>query len=288
MNISLGAGFQFGQLPLDEAAARMREIGYDYIELHTGAHVNPDAPDDELIATRKTLAKHGVKVGALLGGTKLASLDAGERSNAVVAMKQQIHAAAVLETNMVTCEMIGGTIDRQDACADAFMKSMDEIAPALESNGVSVGFEPHPGDFVEEHERGAEILRSVGNPRVGYVYCCPHTFILGEDPAAMIESVSDILLWVHIADTFRVEKIVVSYARRGMGQVMGSPDFPGLNAHLHLPPGQGEVDFGAVFGTLRKIGYDGFVSVIAMERRESVKVVTDALAFVNEHLAASA
>jgi myo-inositol catabolism protein IolH len=288
MKIALGAGFQFGQEPLDDAARKMREVGYEYIELHTGAHVDPEAPDDEVIAQRRVLEARGVKVGALLGGTQTASLDEEARANAVKVLNRQIRAAALLETNMLTSEMIGGTIDRQDECIDAFKRSMDEVAPALEANDVRIAFEPHPGDFIEEHALGAEVLRSIGNPRIGYLYCCPHTFILGEDPAAMIESVSDILTWVHIADTFRVEKIVVSYAREGMGQVLGNQRFDGMNAHLHLPPGLGEVDFGAVFGALAKIGYDGFVSVIPMERREPVRVVAEALEFVREHMTTSA
>ena len=48
------------------------------------------------------------------------------------------------------------------------------------------------------------------------------------------------------SDTHKVERIIAP---------------PEVKAHLHLVPGRGDIDFGAILGALRGIGYDGTLSV---------------------------
>ena len=69
---------------------------------------------------------------------------------------------------------------------------------------------------------------------------------MGDSIREVIVGAGDLLTHVHVADTFRTERIM---ARSAVGK------------HLHLIPGLGEVDFQETFDALGEIGYGGHVSV---------------------------
>jgi myo-inositol catabolism protein IolH len=103
------------------------------------------------------------------------------------------------------------------------------------------------------------MLRKTECDRVGYLYCCPHTFLIGADAGSMIRYAGKDLSHVHIADTHRMERIVQPSV------VRSSPDLQARfkrEIHEHLIPCLGDLDFKAIFQALRRVGYDGFLSAI--------------------------
>jgi len=283
MKVCLGEGFLFGSLPFEEAVQKAKEIGYEYLE--TGLHLGGDSTDADIDAAKAVMDKYGVQAAAVGGGGALASLDPDARAGSIATIRRQIRTAHRVGCDVVTSEMSGGNTTELDACISAFKQSVDEMIPDLEATGVRLAFEPHPGDFIEDHHVGMDVLREIDNELVGYLYCCPHTFILGEDVAEMLEYAGDRLYWVHIADTYKEDKIVVSYAPEGYAQALGAPKYKGMNAHLHLPPGDGEVDFETVFATLKKMGYDGGVSAIPFERTHPYEVAKESYRLMQGYLA---
>jgi sugar phosphate isomerase/epimerase len=92
----------------------------------------------------------------------------------------------------------------------------------------------------------------------------------------MLESAGNMLKHIHIADTFRQEKIVVAYAPEGYVNMLKVPKYEGvMNAHLHLTPGLGEVDFASIFRTLKKLEYRGAVSVVAFGASEPQRIARE-------------
>ncbi len=287
MKICLGEGFQFGQYPFEDAMKAISNIGYDHVELLTGSHLDANASDDQIKEKARVMDNVGIKAAAVLGGGPLASLDAAIRDQAVKSFKRQIVVARLLGCDYITSEMNGGTSLQLRECIDAFKASMREVAPVLEGEGVQASFEAHPGDFVEDNNLGVDILKEIGHKNIGYLYCGPHTFILGEDPAAMIEYAADILNWVHVADSYREERIIISFAPKGHATVGGTTEFKNTRGHLHLVPGDGEVDFACVFRTLKKIGYDGFVSAIPFDSTTPVEAATQSLRMIQKYISES-
>lgn len=55
-----------------------------------------------------------------------------------------------------------------------FWRSMDELLPLFECEGIALNLETHPGDFEESHEGGLNLVRAIDKPWVRYVYCAPH------------------------------------------------------------------------------------------------------------------
>ncbi|MFI5421245.1 MAG: sugar phosphate isomerase/epimerase family protein, partial [Nitrososphaerales archaeon] len=83
-----------------------------------------------------------------------------------------------------------------------------------------------------------------------YLYCAPHSFILGSDIGEMIEECKDVLGYIHIADSLRPERTFFSGRYH-----------PKVLPHQHLLAGKGDVDFPKLFGALRRMNYTGFLSI---------------------------
>jgi myo-inositol catabolism protein IolH len=276
----------FSRVPFEKAIEEVSRIGYEYVEFLLGPHLNVDATDDQVEAAGHVLKQYGVKVAAVLGGGPLASLDSQKRCQAVEGFKRQIAIARLLECDLVTGEMSGGTSRERDACIEAFTTSLQGLVPILEREGVRASFEPHPGDFLEDSHSAVDVLKGIGSEKIGYLYCCPHTFILGEDPGVMIEYAAGLLNHVHIADTYKQEKIVVGYAPMGYANMLRVSEYEGvMNAHLHLVPGRGEVDFDQIFRTLKRVGYEGAVSAIPFETERPGEAAAESLTMIRQYRA---
>ena len=89
-----------------------------------------------------------------------------------------------------------------EECETAFWKSMEELVPIFEREGLPLHIEAHPDDFIEDNNLAVDIIQAIGSPVVKYLYCAPHTYYLGDDMAAMIRYAAPVLAHVHVADTF--------------------------------------------------------------------------------------
>ncbi len=78
----------------------------------------------------------------------------------------------------------------------------------------------------------------------------------------MIEHAGPILAQVHIAD-------VLNHRASSGNRYIVNPPGSAARVHQHLDIGQGEVDWEACFGALRRVGFDGILTscVFAWEER---------------------
>jgi myo-inositol catabolism protein IolH len=156
---------------------------------------------------------------------------------------------------------------------------MDELLPISEREGIRLNLEAHPDDFIERNAEAVDLVRGIDSPTVGYVFCAPHTYYLGDDIGAMIEYAAPVLAQVHIAD------VLNHRASSGNRYIVNPPGSP-ARVHQHLDIGQGEVDFAACFSALRRVGFDGILTscVFAWEERavESSRLMFER---IKDHLA---
>jgi sugar phosphate isomerase/epimerase len=99
-----------------------------------------------------------------------------------------------------------------------------------ESLGVPLSVEIHSNGLVETVEQMEQLLALINHPLVGVTVDTGHLAALGADPVAVIERLGGRVQHVHLRDA-----------------KPGNPK---------LTPGDGVVQFAAVAGALRKIGYD--------------------------------
>jgi myo-inositol catabolism protein IolH len=140
-------------------------------------------------------------------------------------------------------------MDDPRASRSSFVKSVGELLPELHDDGVEIFFEAHPGDFVEDSFDAVDLLRSFRSRHVGYNYCVPHTFNLGHGPRDIVRNAKGLLGYAHFADTLMPSRVFFSPTHP-----------PKVKPHLHMIPGQGDVDMEEVISSLADAGFDGYLA----------------------------
>ncbi|OXM75309.1 MULTISPECIES: sugar phosphate isomerase/epimerase family protein [Amycolatopsis] len=261
--------YMLRDLPMREMVRTVADIGYEYLELSPRADfmpffLHPRADDDKVAELKRVLAETGVRLASVLPLYKWSSPDETERQAAVRYWKRMIEVTAELGCPLMNSEFNGRPEQAAESEA-AFWRSMEELLPVFEREGIALNLEAHPDDFCELNDPAVDLVRAINEPWVNYLYCAPHTFHLSDgagDIAAMMRYAGDKLQHVHIADTFNHK------ASSGLRYILNPPGTP-ARVHQHLDIGQGEVDWDAFFGTLRELGFDGVatVCVFAWEER---------------------
>ena len=244
--------YQIRFTPLDRLGNKTAGFGYRYMDLSPREdfiplYCHPRASRQRIARLRKSLEASGVELTALYGLFKWSSADEHERAGGSRYMRRTIEISAELECPVVSTEF-GTSRNTRYVSENQFWRSIDEILPILERNGVELRIEPHPDDFVEDHYHGVDMVRAIDSPYVTYLYCVPHTHYLGRDIAAMIRYAGDTLTHIHAADTYHPSRYIAN------------PSDTDVRLHQHLDIGQGDVDFDSLFASLAEIGFDGVIS----------------------------
>ncbi len=258
--------YMLRSLPFAEVCRIAADIGYDAIELSPRTDfipffVHPRADRARVAEFRTALKDTGMEISSVLPLYRWSSPDEDERQAAVRYWKRAIQLTVDLGATVMNSEFNG----RPEAAAASeaqFWRSMEELLPIFEREGISLNLEAHPDDFIERNDAAVALIRAIDSPAVGYVYCVPHTYHLGTDIGAMIDEASRFLRQVHVADVFD------HTASSGLRYIVNPPGST-ARIHQHLDIGQGEVDWDACFAALRRNGFDGILTscVFAWEER---------------------
>ncbi len=263
--------FMLRKLPVRQMVRTVADIGYEYIELSPRDDfmpffLHPRADDEKVVEFKDALRETGVRLASVLPLYRWSGPDETERQAAVRYWKRMIEITAELGCRQMNSEF-NGRPERPAESEAAFWRSMEDLLPVFEREGVALNLEAHPDDFCEVNTPAVDLVRAINKPWVNYLYCAPHTFHLsGDDPGAdipaMLRYAGDKLAHVHIADTFNHK------GSSGLRYILNPPGTP-ARIHQHLDVGQGEVDWDAFFGTLRELNFDGIATacVFAWEER---------------------
>jgi myo-inositol catabolism protein IolH len=253
-------------VPLAKLAGLVAELGYEHIELSPREDfipffVHPRADRATIASFKKALAGAGVSVASVLPLYRWSGPDEDERQAAVRYWKRAIQIAVDLDCRVMNSEFNG----RPEAAATSeaqFWRSLEELLPVFEREGMQLRLEPHPDDFVENGHEALGLIRGIDNQLVSFLYCAPHTFHQGGDMAEIMRDAGPLLTHLHIADSFDHR------ASSGLRYILNPPGTP-ARIHQHLDIGQGEVDWDLFFATLAEVGFDGIatVCVFAWEER---------------------
>ena len=271
--------FMHRHLSLEALPAKVAELGYEWIELSPRADFfewfkHPRVFPERIRSFKKSLKDNGVGIASLLPMYRWASPDETERQAAVRFWKRAIEICVEMEVGTMNSEFGRGPHPDKgscycchgesmiESCEDAWWRSMEELVPILEREGINLHIEPHPEDWVETLQPSVDIIRTINSDRVKFLYCSPHTFYFGDDVKAMLRECADVLAHVHVADTFNHK------ASSGLRYIINPPG-SSARVHQHLDVGQGEVPWDDFFGTLAEIGFDGIMTacVFAWEER---------------------
>ena len=262
--------YMFRSTPLLELPGLVADLGYEWIELSpredfTPFFLHPRANTDVVTRFKSALDAAGVGVASHLPLYRWSGPDEEERQAAVRYWKRAIELTVDLGCQVMNSEF-NGRPEQASRSEAQFWKSMEELLPVFEREGVQLRLEPHPDDFVEDGKVAVDMVRGVNSPLVSFLYCAPHTFHQGGDISATMEYAGELLTHLHVADSFD---------HRGSSGLRYIVNPPGSTArvHQHLDIGQGEVDWDEFFDTLSRLNFGGreetimTVCVFAWEER---------------------
>lgn len=125
------------------------------------------------------------------------------RQAAMKNRRRLVEIAMEMGVQVVNTEFSGDP-NQLEICGGMFYRSMEELLPIFEREGIRVEIQVHPWDFCEENNETVNIVKSFHNDNVKYVYSVPHTSFHDKgvgDVASMLRYVGSGLSHVLIADT---------------------------------------------------------------------------------------
>ncbi|MDV6012583.1 sugar phosphate isomerase/epimerase [Haloechinothrix sp. LS1_15] len=279
--------FMLRGLSLTEMVRTVADIGYSYIELSPREDflpffLHPRADDGRVAELKRALTETGVQLASVLPLYRWSGPDEDERQAAVRYWKRAIEITSELGCEVMNSEF-NGRPERPAESEAQFWRSMEELLPVFEREGIALNLEPHPDDFCELNAPGVDLVRAINKPWVNYLYCAPHTFHLSDGAggiAEMMRYAGAKLRHVHISDTFNHK------GSSGLRYITNPPGNP-ARIHQHLDIGQGEVDWDEFFSTLHAMDFDGIATVCVFAWEERARAsLTYNLERVTKELAA--
>jgi myo-inositol catabolism protein IolH len=244
--------YMFRSTPLVQLPGLVADLGYQYIELSpredfTPFFRYPRANDATVASFKKALDAAGVKIACHLPLYRWSGPDEDERQAAVRYWKRAIQLTIELDCAVMNSEF-NGRPEQASRSEAQFWRSMEELLPVFEKEGVELRLEPHPDDFVEDGKVAIDMVRGINSPLVSFLYCAPHTFHMGGNMVEIMEYAGDLLTHVHLADAYD------QTASSGLRYIVNPPGST-ARVHQHLDIGQGEVRWDLFFETLRRLGF---------------------------------
>ena len=271
--------YMIRHLSLEQLPGAVAALGYDQIELSPRSDfldwwVMPRATKERMAAFKAAMKAAGVGLATLQPMYRWASPFEDERQWAVRCWKKAIEVSVEMGCALMISEFGRGAspersvgekpgANTKEMCEAAWFRSMDELLPIFEREGITLSVEPHPEDWIETMQPACDIVKNIGSKALKLSYIAPHTFYYGDDMAAMIREAAPVLAHVRVADTFNHKK------SSQLRYIVNPPGSNQIRVHQHLDMGQGEIDWDLFFGSLAAVGFDGVLSscVFAWEER---------------------
>jgi len=232
--------------------AATADLGFEHLQLTPhpdfATHFRYPKMDRDLIRRfGQAVNAAGITVPALLPVQRIAWPDEAKRVAAVKNFRRIIEIAVDLGVDTINTEFSGRPEAFEDS-EESFYRSMDELLPIIEKEGLRLNFDPHPDDFVEDGHEAWRVLRGLDSESIGFVYVAPHTFHYGDCLETLVDELGERLRAVYISDAYDHR------ASHGL-RYIANPPTTSARVHQHLKVGDGDVDFDALFAALQRTGF---------------------------------
>lgn len=228
------------------------ELGYSWLQLTPHADFipffnHPKADDDLVRQMKKACTDAGVQIASMLPVLRWSGPDEDARESAVRYWKRVIQITVDLGVDVIGTEF-SGRPERAEESERAFYRSMEELVPIFEREGLKVFIDPHPDDFVENGLAAWRVIRGINSPNFGMVYVASHTFHMQAPPLEIMRTVGSRIGIVHVSDSMD------HTASHGL-RYISNPPGNSVRVHQHLKIGDGDVNWDEFFTGLKEIGF---------------------------------
>lgn len=235
---------------LEDRIAAAAAAGFRKVEMFTTA--NRDVP-----SLRRALDDHGVEMLSTVTDPRTRLIDRETHAGF-----RDMFRAAAEEAVALGCRRLvvpsGPAVPymKRPAQLAIVAEAMAGIAPIAEELGVTIMLEPvntrmdHPGVLFSMTVDAVTVIEAVNSPRVRLLHDLYHSITEGEDPFAVLPAVIGHVEHIQIADA------------PGRGE-----------------PGSGGIDWPAMLGLVRSVGYTGALGIECAPTRTPT---AEALAFIRQ------
>lgn len=240
-------------MAITEMVHKIADMGFKYIEQSPHPQIlpfykHPKASKEIVTEYKNALKETGLEISSLITVYNWSGPEEGRRQAAVKNWKRAIEIAVELGVNVINTELAGDP-HQPIICEEMLYRSIEELLPILEREGVRVDIQSHPYDFCESNNETIDIVKSFRSDYIKYLYCAAHTFFYDDgvgDVETMLDYAGDDLTHIIVADTLNHTKHC---------RYIVNP--PGVSAtvHQHVGIGDGEVNFDACFKKLRQMKF---------------------------------
>ncbi|SDJ67523.1 Sugar phosphate isomerase/epimerase [Halovenus aranensis] len=248
----------YTEFTLPQAIDRIADIGYDGVEiLADEPHAFlPGFGDDDRARLERRLDAAGLDVANVNANTAVGYYDDAppsaffepslctaadddrrwriEYTKDAIDLAQRVDAPAV---SVTSGQPLAGNPPEQ--AREYLRRSLHEILDYAEPRGIDVGIEFEPELLIECTAEVLDLIDEMGRDGLGVNLDIGHAAVYGEDLAETITQSVDYITGVHLED--------IVGGRRGK--------------HYHRIPGEGDLDFEAIFAALDRAGYDGYATL---------------------------
>lgn len=245
-----------GDTPLEKVLEDIREVGFAGVEL--GGKFPRDAGELRLL-----LGRYGLD---LVGGWYSSSLLVRDVDAEIEAMWPHLELLEAMGSRPFviaeTSNAIHGNRSRPLASSPVlgaeewkrFGERMTRIADFIDGRGLKLAYHHHLGTVVETADELHHFIAATGD-NVGLTLDTGHAALGGIDPVSVIESAPGRIAHVHCKDIRR--PVFEALMARG-GSFLD-----GVLEGMFTVPGDGNLEFAAIFNALSAIDYSGWVVVEA-------------------------
>lgn len=241
--VGLGFGtYAHWMLAWEDSLELIARIGYDGLELA----VMPDWPTEPARLSRSDRARLRARIGDL--GLRLPALLENLRAaDAVAPASTNLERLQrVLELGMdlapdnppVVETVLGRSPSEWDEVKHRIADEVGEWTLAAAEAATVICFKPHVGNAVNDIDRSLWLMNQVDSPYLRCTYDYSHLWLAGHDLVESLEVLIPKCSYVHLKDAERTD-----------------------SGHRFLLPGDGNTDYGELFGQIGRLGYRGFATV---------------------------
>lgn len=243
-------------IPLETCLREAAGVGYDGVEL------GRKFPRDPAVLG-PLLEAHGLALVSGWYSLRLKERDAGAEFEA---MRGHFELLSALGSTVMVCAEVSGCIhgdirarlSSRPRMAEAefarFARRLDELAQRMQERGMRLAYHHHMGTVIQTEDE-VHALMAATSPAVGLLLDTGHLAFANGDPLAVAKQHAARIVHVHCKDV-----------REPVLERVLNADSSFLEAVLQgvfTVPGDGAIDYGPIFGVLRKGGYTGWLVVEA-------------------------
>jgi len=245
----------FNAESLDHVIKFASEAGFDCLEISSG-------PGSKHLDTAKLTKAQATKIRAAVddAGLCISSLayygnvtagDESERNNNQAALKSVLKAAKLLDVKVVCCGagQPPAGMSREEAITKLAKPFYSKLCKAGEKDGICFGLENWFATNIMNLDQFAHMFSEVPNENFGLNFDPSHLLWQGIDYLAAVEEFASRIFHTHAKDT-EIRQHVLS---RIGSQTMGW--------WRYVIPGYGDIDWGVYSARLRRVGYNGVLSI---------------------------